>query len=294
MEVATVSIDVDVADDATAERVAAEAWDAGALGLEEQEGSEGGIRVRIYAPERQAAQLCVSLERALGAAARVAPAEPVVPRDWSLAWREGLEAVRVSPRLVVAPSFVETRAEPEERVLIIDPGQAFGTGHHASTRLALSLLDDVLAGLGSEVEHARVLDAGTGTGVLAMGAAALGAAHAIGFDLDPVAVCEARLNARLNALAARTAFFIGPLEALAPIRFHVIVANMIRTEVMPLIPGFAHALAPEGVLILSGLLEADREAIELQVARSGLAVAEERSEADGGDRWVGYRLGPAG
>ena len=293
MEVATVSIDVDVADDATAERVAAEAWDAGALGLEEWEGSEGGIRVRIYAPELQAAQLCVSLERALGAAARVAPAEPVVPRDWSQAWREGLEAVRVSPRLVVAPSFVETRAEPEERVLIIDPGQAFGTGHHASTRLALSLLDDVLGGLGRGVEHARVLDAGTGSGVLAMGAAALGAAHAIGFDLDPVAVCEARLNARLNALAARTAFFIGPLEALAPIRFHVIVANMMRSEVMPLIPGLGHALLSDGVLILSGLLEADREAIELQLARSGLAVSEERSEADGGDRWVGYRLAPA-
>ncbi len=68
---------------------------------------------------------------------------------------------------------------------------------------------------------------------------------------------------------------------------------MIRSEVMPLIPGFAHALAPEGVLILSGLLEADREAIELQLVRSGLAVVEERSEADAGDRWVGYRLRPA-
>lgn len=293
MEVASVCIDVDVADAASAERVAAEAWDGGALGLEERDAPEGGIRVRIYAPEPQAAQLCRLLERALGSAARVAPAQRLVPRDWSRAWREGLEAVRVSPRLVVAPSFVEARAGAEQRVLVIDPGQAFGTGHHASTRLALSLLDDALHGLGAEVVHARVLDAGTGSGVLAMGAAALGAAHAIGFDLDPLAVCEARLNARLNALAGRTGFFIGPLEALAPIPFQVIVANMMRSEVMPLIPGLANALAPEGVLILSGLLEADREAIELQLARSGLAVAEERSEADGGDRWVGYRLAPA-
>ena len=293
MEVASVSIDVDVADSAAAERVAAEAWDGGALGLEEREAREGGICVRIYAPESRAAQLCRSLERALGSAARVAPAQPLVPRDWSQAWREGLEAVRVSPRLVVVPSFTEARAEAEQRVLVIDPGQAFGIGHHASTRLALSLLDDALAGLGADVAKARVLDAGTGSGVLAMGAVALGAAHAIGFDLDPLAVCEARLNARLNALEGRTGFFIGPLDALAPIRFHVIVANMIRSEVMPLIPGLAHALASEGVLILSGLLQADREAIELQLARSGLAVAEERSETDGGDRWVGYRLAPA-
>ena len=293
MEVASVSIDVDVADSAAAERVAAEAWDGGALGLEEREAPEGGIRVRIYAPEPRAAQLCRALERALGSAARVAPAQPLLPRDWSQAWREGLEAVRVSLRLVVAPSFVDVPEQDEQRVLVIDPGQAFGTGHHASTRLALSLLDDALAGLDVEVAKARVLDVGTGSGVLAMGAVALGAAHAIGFDLDPLAVCEARLNARLNALGGRTGFFIGPLDALAPIRFHVIVANMIRSEVMPLIPGLAHALASEGVLILSGLLQADREAIELQLARSGLAVAEERSETDGGDRWVGYRLAPA-
>jgi ribosomal protein L11 methyltransferase len=186
---------------------------------------------------------------------------------------------------------VEARAQAEQRVLVIDPGQAFGTGHHASTRLALDLLDDVLAGLGKEVAQARVLDAGTGSGVLAMGAAALGAARAIGFDLDSVAVGEARANARLNALGGRTGFFIGTLEALAPIPFQVIVANMIRSEVVPLIPGLTRALAPNGELILSGLLGADRKAIEQELARSGLAVAEERSEADSGDRWVGYRLG---
>jgi ribosomal protein L11 methyltransferase len=207
----------------------------------------------------------------------------VETRDWSTAWREGLGPVSISPRLALRPSFASYDPEPGQHVLLVDPGQAFGTGHHASTRLALALLDRALAAR----PGARVLDVGTGSGILALAAAALGAREAVGFDVDAVAVREARANAESNGVGDRVRLFAGTVDALGEQQFDLVVANLLRRELLPLASAIAAHLVRGGVAVLSGLLEEERAAIEASLSSVGLIVAEERSERDGGERWVG-------
>jgi ribosomal protein L11 methyltransferase len=281
-------IRVRAADPELAERASAEAFDAGATGLEERDA--GGItELWIYAPtpalpavERALAVLA----REAGAPLRVSAAEPALEVDWTTRWREGLATVRISERLAVRPPFVAPGESGTE--LVIDPGQAFGTGGHASTRLALEWIDALpdAARLG-----ARVLDAGTGSGVLALAALRLGAATAIGFDLDPVAVREARSNAAANALTGRAHFFTGPIAALAAPAappFDLVLANLLRSEVLPILPDLARRLRPGGHAVLSGLLVAEREEMAAALGRTGLRITAAREERDGtGDAWLG-------
>jgi ribosomal protein L11 methyltransferase len=272
-----------------AERASAEAFAAGAAGLEERAGEEGSATVElwIYAPEpaeRAVSEALAALAREVGGSAlRVFAAETAPDVDWRVRWREGLGIVRISARLAVRPPFVPDEAGA--RALVIDPGQAFGTGGHASTRLALELIDALPE---SFLRGARVLDAGTGSGVLALAALELGAGAAVGFDLDAVAVGEAAANASANGLGARALFFAGPISALGAPPFDLVVANLLRSEVLPILPDLAARLRPGGRAIFSGLLVADRDAVSAALARVGLSIAESREELDtAGDEWLG-------
>lgn len=286
----TARIDAQLIDAAGAERACAEAWEAGACGIEERTGEAGAPLLRIWVPREQAEALRAALRAALGDAVRVGPAEPVEEHDWSAAWRAGLGPVRISRRLVVRPSFASYTAGEGEQVLVVDPAQAFGTGHHASTRLAAALLDDALE---ARPGPARVLDVGTGSGVLALAALALGACEAVGFDVDPLAAPEARRNARANGLAAHAHFFTGPVAALASRGFDVVVANLIRRELMPILDVLcARHVAAGGTLLLSGLLATERERVAGALAQRGLRVCAERDEAEGEDRWLGLAARP--
>src|SRR5262245_52038671 len=155
-----VRIAVDAGNAEQLERALAEAVEAGALGAE-----EAGTRLWLYAAHADAERVRAALAPLAGLA--IGPAEPLVERAWSEAWKEGLAAIVISPRLAVRPSFRAPPAGFTGADLVIEPGQAFGTGAHASTRLALELLaalpPDRLAG-------ARVLDVGCGSGVLALAA----------------------------------------------------------------------------------------------------------------------------
>lgn len=285
-----VEIDAAVSDVAGAEVASAEAWEHGACGIEERPGEGGSAVLRIWAPARHAEALRAALA-ASGVVRRVAPARPFEQRDWSQAWREGLAAVRASERVVVRPSFVPREPGPGEHVLVVDPAQAFGTGHHASTRLALSLLDAELA---ARAAGAAVLDVGTGSGLLVLAALVLGAGSAVGLDLDPLAAPEARRNARTNGLAAHAHFFTGSLDALAAVAFDVVVANLIRSELLPLLDAIcSRHVKASGALVLSGLLAEDLPRIETELERRGLAICAERREAEGTDTWLGLLAQPA-
>jgi ribosomal protein L11 methyltransferase len=183
----------------------------------------------------------------------------------------------------VRPSFVELAPEPGRLEIIIDPRQAFGTGGHASTLLALEWVDVLAGELSLE---SRVLDIGTGTGVLAFAALRLGAGEAVAFDIDPIAVHEARYWAELNDLAGRLRLFTGPLDALACPGFDLVIANLLRRELLPLVPGIAGLLARQGSLVLSGLLAEEQEEVESVLAGEGLRRAGARFGEDGGERWV--------
>src|SRR5215472_16812464 len=202
-----------------AERVAAEAWEAGASGLEERE--EGAIvALLIYAPAARAAAVRQAAVALLGEAA-VAPIEPVAEVDWPQAWKLGLRPIVVSPRLVVRPPFAAFALAAGQGELLIEPRQAFGTGAHATTELALAALDAALAARSAE----RVLDVGCGSGILALAALRLGARRAVACDVDRLAAREAVDNARRNQLADRLAAFAGTLAALRASDFDLVLAN---------------------------------------------------------------------
>jgi len=270
-------------DAGAAERLAAEAYAAGAVGLEEREGAEG-IRLVVYAPAAAAAAVARALRAHPGDALVLRGPEPEPGVDWSEAWKQGLEVVEVSAHLRIRPSFRPARPPPGGVELVIDPGQAFGTGGHPSTRLALEWVD----ALAPELRAAdRVLDVGAGTGVLALVAVARGPARALALDLDPVAVPEARANAVRNGLAGRVAFAVGSADAVASGAADLVVANLLRTELLPIRRELVACARPGARGVFSGLLAREEAEVSAALVEAGFRPLASRRMADaGGEEWV--------
>jgi len=263
------------------ERAAAEAFEAGALGLEERDGPPAALW--IYAGASDAGRIQGALAPFDGLV--VGEAEALPERAWSEAWKEGLEAIVISPRLAVRPSFAPAPAGFAGAELVIEPGQAFGTGGHASTRLALEAIAELPA---EALAAAQVLDVGCGTGVLALAALALGAARAVGCDVDPLATAAAREAAAANRLAGRLTLFTGSLDALGPAgRFDLVVANLLRRELEPHLDAIARATRSGGHVILSGLLASEGKGIETRLRALGLDLPATHAFTDAtGDTWL--------
>jgi ribosomal protein L11 methyltransferase len=183
--------------------------------------------------------------------------------DWAETWKRGLGFRRITDRLGVRPSWVPTPEGAPETVVVVDPGMAFGTAEHGTTRGCLRLLDGVVA------PGARLLDVGAGSGVLAIAAALLGAAEVVALEADPLS-CEAlEENIEINRVQDRIRWRCAlvdcdDLASYAPV--DGVVANIESSTLMRLLPGFARALGAGGWLILSGILETEwlsvREAAE--------------------------------
>jgi ribosomal protein L11 methyltransferase len=270
------------ADAEAAERLSAEAWAAGAAGIEERAAADG-VELLIYALAGDAEAVRAAVAEAAGEGA-VAAAERVSESDWSERWKQSLEATLVSPRLLVRPPCVERAPAPGQVELVIEPGQAFGTGAHESTRLALEWIDALAPEL---PQGCRVLDVGTGTGVLALAAIRLAGAQAVALDLDPLAAPAARQNAQANGLAAGLQLFTGPLDALGDVAFDLVVANLFKSELLPLTRGIAAHTATGGRAVFSGLRARDADEVLPALTAAGFAPvgAREAVEADG-DRWT--------
>ena len=268
--------------------VSSECFGAGALGVEERN-EPGCVVLLIYAERSRLEEVLAAASSAGGVA--IGEPLPIETLDWSEQWKEGLSALEVSNKLVVRPSFVEFELQEGQREIVIDPGQAFGTGGHASTSLILEWLDV----LSPEFrETTRVLDIGSGTGVLAMAALALGAGRAVGFDLDPRAGVEARVWAENNGLADRLMLFTGGIEALDAEPFDLVVANLLSSEVLPIVPQLVEQIGPGGGALLSGLLAEEQPRIEAAFASHGFQTQGARFLLDAtGDHWVSLHMGRA-
>ncbi|MDP6073661.1 MAG: 50S ribosomal protein L11 methyltransferase [Myxococcota bacterium] len=269
---------VNAGDRALAERAAADAFEMGAVGLEERDG-EPVAKLIFYAPRNRAAAVRTAL-----LAHGLEPAERAVPAEnWSESWKAGLGPVEVSERLRVRPSFVRAPLLPGQVELRIDPGQAFGTGGHESTLLALEWVD-ALAPLPPTT---RVLDVGCGTGVLALAALGLGAGRAVAFDLDRLAAQAASDNAVRNGLGGRLAVFTGSIAASRVVGFDLVLANLLRDEMLPQLTEVAARTAPGGRIVLSGLLATDRSELEPALTRCGLRIRDARTRRDAsGTAWL--------
>lgn len=208
--------------------------------------------------------------------------------DWARKWREGLRPRQVTGRLVVKPTWSEWEARPGQVVIDIDPQMAFGTGEHATTRGCLRLLDDALRA------GDRVLDVGSGSAILAIAAALLGAGEVIAVEYDPDANLNARENLEQNGVEGRVRIIeemAGPplLEELG--RFDLVLANILSGVIRPLLPAFREALGgrPGGRLIVSGILQSEHADVVRDAEAAGFRV----ECVDEEEEWWSALLTPA-
>ena len=221
--------------------------------------------VRAYVPARDravAARAVAEVTEALGhlQAFGLRPIGELRTRlvqetDWADAWKAYFQVMRIGRRLVIRPTWRRHRRAPGDVVLALDPGMAFGTGLHPTTRLCLAGVE-VLADRGV-LAGARVLDVGCGSGILAIAALKLGAAMALGLDTDPIAIEATSANARRNALVRRLRVRGGSLPSAEPV-FDVVLANLIAGVLVPLAAGLHDELRSGGSLLASGIF-VDRE-----------------------------------
>lgn len=190
----------------------------------------------------------------------------VTPQRWATAWRAHVQPVRIG-RLIVHPSWVRVPERPGRVAITIDPGMAFGTGLHPSTRLCLRALQLTLPYTPRSNFPPSVFDVGTGSGILAIAAARLGAAYVWAADNDPVAVAVARENARLNGVGRLLRVVRGTGLDKAGGRADLILANLIAEAIVPLLPEVRRRLLPRGVFVGSGII-ADRLNAVLRAARA--------------------------
>jgi ribosomal protein L11 methyltransferase len=177
--------------------------------------------------------------------------EPVPDADWSERWREGLTARRIG-RLTVTPSWLPD-AVPGPGCVVLDPENAFGSGEHGSTRAALALLDRHVR------PGDRVLDLGSGSGILAIAAVRLGAARAVGVENDAEASVVARRNAERNGVGDVATFVDGDAGDLAPLLgpAELVLSNILRSVNVELLPAIAGALRPGGLAVFAGMEDAE-------------------------------------
>jgi|JI10StandDraft_1071094.scaffolds.fasta_scaffold58758_6 ribosomal protein L11 methyltransferase len=226
-----------------------------------KEGTEvRGDEVVIWAPlgdqESALAEVRAAIaafaEAGLGVDPATVRAQPALPEaEWRDAWKRYFHVTRITPRIVVVPSWEQHEAAPDDVIIALDPGMAFGTGTHASTRLVLEELDR-LAAEGAPPD--RVLDVGAGSGILAIAAAKLWPdATVIAVDNDPIAVTACGENAAMNGVQGRIASALTPVGEVDG-TFPLVLANIQAHVLRALRPGLAPRVAPGGTLVMSGLL----------------------------------------
>lgn len=202
----------------------------------------------------------------------------VTEDEWEAAWKAHFTPLRVGRRLVVQPPWQAGQPRDGDVVIEIDPGLAFGTGHHPTTHRALECLEQLLT------PGANVLDVGAGSGILSVGAAKLGAGKVVGVEIDRVALRAGRANVRANGVSGRVRLYAGtlPNEHVPPAWADLVLANVNAIVLAQLAPEMRAALKPDGVLVAAGILEERRESVEEAFRDAGLAVRESFRDDD----WV--------
>ena len=220
-------------------------------------------------------------------------ARTLAEEDWANAWKEHFHVLHLGRRTVIKPSWREYSPQPDEVIVELDPGMAFGTGLHPTTRNCLLALEDALR------PGDRVLDVGTGSGILALAALKLGAAQVLGLDVSSVAVEAAQANAAANGVADRFDARLASLEGAAgepyfPLppgvailgaetgTYDIVLANIIARVIAQLAPALVRATRPGGTLIASGIILERRHEAEEPLRAAGLTDIRDYTEGD----WV--------
>ena len=233
--------------------------------------------VHIYvSPEDDPSEALMFMTERLNAA-RVkyeTGSETVREEDWANNWKQYFKPLPVGRNLVIVPSWDEN--VPDEYSgrtrIVMDPGMAFGSGQHDTTRLCLEMIEKHLK------RSDNVLDVGTGSGILAIGALLLGADKAVGIDIDPLAVKISMENAARSGLQDRYSACCGDLAESVGGQYRMIVANIVADVVLKLIPDTVRLLARDGELILSGIITERRADVEKGLGESGYRVVDSKEQ----------------
>lgn len=242
------------------------------------------LTLRAYFPDdERAEETRQRLEMALGHMSLMypmpQPAYKVVhEEDWAEAWKAHYHPVRIGRRLLIRPLWVEqVETEPDDIVIGLDPGMAFGTGTHPTTQLCLEALEDRMTpGL-------RVLDLGCGSGILAIAAARLGAADVLALDTDPIAIRATQENAAQNSAADKITAQVGSLESLitSARRFDLVVVNILARVIIEMCDQkLGQVVRPGGLAIFSGLIDTQIEEVEQALRKTGLEPYARRQQGD--------------
>lgn len=233
-------------------------------------------------PQETLASLSSFLSQELAPEALPALSLRPLRKNWDQAWKRFFRGRVVARRFWIGPPWETTTELPSEQLrLVIDAGAAFGTGHHPSTELALALL------LEAGPRGLEVLDAGTGSGVLAIAACRLGARQVTGYDIDEAAIEQARINARANGVEGRIALYLCTVQTLPPAGpWQLVLANMLPAQFMALADRAKDLLAPTGKIIFSGILTEVWPETRLLLEDCGLVIKRVINDGKEQDGWT--------
>ncbi len=192
--------------------------------------------------------------------------------DWATAWKVYFKPVRLGQHLIIKPSWEEVTPLPGDIVLELDPGMAFGTGNHATTTLCLAMLEEIVR------PGMKVFDLGTGSGILAVAAAKLGA-EVVAVDLDVVAVQVAKENVKLNKVVDQVQVLKGDLGTVLSGQAELVVANIIADVIILLLADLPRLLHPQGEFLASGIIEYRAPEVENAMMVNGLEIVERREDS---------------
>jgi len=254
--------------------------------FDDESGDTAVVTVKTYLPlDEEGLKTRQRVEEALWHLSQIYPLPPpefreLTEDDWAHAWKKHFHVLRVGQRIVIRPSWQEYKPRPDEIVIVLDPGMAFGTGVHPTTRMCLQAAEEHLKPGDS------VLDLGTGSGILAIAAAKLGAGSIMALDSDPLAVRAARANVQSNGVRDIVTVEQGSLDK-AVREFDLVLVNILARVIIELADqGLADRVRPGGLLIAAGIIEEQEAEVTAALIEHGLEIVERRQEKD----WVALKL----
>lgn len=192
--------------------------------------------------------------------------------DWADSWKQYYKPIKIGKRLVVVPMWEKYDAKNGEIIVKMDPGMAFGTGTHETTRLCATLLEDYVD------NNSVMLDVGTGSGILAICASKLGAKECYAYDIDPVAVRVARENVRDNDIDNIKCEVSDLLKGVSPKKYDVITANIVADIIIRMLPDIGKFMHEKTVLVISGIIDERCEDVYASINKNGFKIIEEIHE----------------